>query len=297
MNIVLIGSNGFLSNSIGEFCNDQKIEIDVWGLEKPNNFQSNKYFQIDLLNQEIDYSEISSADIIIYSAGAGIQSNQNDSFESVYYLNSFIPIKLYKELIKRKYKGYLITFGSYFEFGENDKNLFLTETDIINATNMVPNDYCISKRLLTKFIISSHVELKYWHFILPTIYGENENPNRLIPYIVNSIKRETEIKLTSGEQIRQYLYVDDIPPIIIKAFKNHLNSGIYNLAGTENISVKDLVENIFKYYKSPQNKSQFGSAVRNDTKMKILKLDNSKLSLALNAKPSTKIINVLPKYK
>ena len=42
----------------------------------------------------------------------------------------------------------------------------------------VPNDYCISKRLLTRYINSSSQSFKHIHLILPTIYGEREGKHR-----------------------------------------------------------------------------------------------------------------------
>ena len=296
MKIILIGSSGLLANSIGKFCNTQNIEIDAWGSGNKINYLYNKFHQIDLLHENIDYNAIASADIIFYVAGAGIQSNLNELSDVIYYLNTFVPIKLFKELTSIKFKGNFITFGSYFEFGENERDFFITENDIIYSTNPVPNDYCISKRLLTRFITSYITEIQHLHFILPTIYGENENSNRLIPYIINAVKNKSEIKLTSGEQVRQYIYVDDIPPILFKVLEQKINPGVYNIAGNENFIIKDLVDYILKYFNYSIKNASFGSTTKSDTKMKILKLDDSKLKKYLKLNPRTNIVDVLSKY-
>lgn len=54
----------------------------------------------------------------------------------------------------------------------------------------------------------------FLHFILPTIYSEYEDQNRLIPYMLRAIKNGEKLSFTSGEQVRQYLYVDEVPRMI-----------------------------------------------------------------------------------
>ena len=251
MKLLLIGSNGFLADSIGKFCNKKNIEIEVWGLKAPIKYNFNKFNYINLLTHEVNMNEAVEADLIIYAAGAGVQFSQIDSYNKIYHLNTFVPIKIIKELTRIKFKGYIVTFGSYFEFGENNINKFLKEKDIIYSSNPVPNDYCVSKRLLTRFITSTRIENKYLHFILPTIYGEHENSNRLIPYLINAIKNKEVIKVTTGEQVRQYLYVDDVAPILFDVIKKNITSAIYNISGGENFAIKNLVNFILKYFNYP----------------------------------------------
>lgn len=296
MKITIIGANSFLADSIGKYCNIIGIDIQGWSKSKNVKYELKELHIINLLNSSLCYRKLIDSEAIFYCVGAGIQSNLNEPFEWIYELNTFVPMRLYKELSKLNYKGTFITFGSYFEYGENSNDFFLTEEDIINAYNYVPNDYCLSKRLLTKFIASQRVKIKHYHFILPTIYGENENPSRLIPYILNSIKNNQELNFTDGEQIRQYLYVRDIPPIIFKCLEENIPSGIYNIAGNEIYKIKDLINHIIINVGKTNLIINFGSVKRDDTNMKILKLNGNKLMSKINLEPKTKIIDVLKKY-
>jgi nucleoside-diphosphate-sugar epimerase len=296
MKITLIGSNGLLSTSIGSYCNLNRISLSVWGLSSPELHKCDEFYKINLLKQDIDIDKLLDSDIIIYTSGAGIQSNLKEPFADVYYLNAFLPIKLYKELGFRDFKGIVITFGSYFEYGSNAKQKPLDETDIISSLNPVPNEYSISKRLLTRFIVSDNPSFINWHFILPTIYGENESPQRLLPYIVNSIKNNTDIKLTTGEQVRQYLYIDEIPVLIYTAYENRLVSGIYNVAGSESYSIKKLTKHVFSFFNKPLNEEIFGGIEKADIKMKNLQLDGTKLFQITHFKAKILVADVLQKY-
>ena len=81
----------------------------------------------------------------------------------------------------------------------------MTENLTTPSSAPAPSDYVVSKRMLTRFVTSYKHDFTHWHFIIPTIYGENENPKRLIPYTINAIKNGEELHFTAGNQTRQYL--------------------------------------------------------------------------------------------
>ena len=296
MVVTIIGSNGFLTKSIASFLNLRNCDIIIIGRSKPRTYNYKKFYKIDLSVDQIPYNDIYKSNIIIYAAGAGIQSNLNESSSLIYELNVLIPVKICKYLNMLEFKGSFISFGSYFEIGPNKLDHRYDELELIQSINQINNDYCISKRMITRFISSSNFCFKAWHFILPTIYGENESNHRLIPYVINSIKNKIKLKLTSGTQIRQYIYVDEIPKIIFKALNKRIKPGIYNIEGTETFSVKELVFSLYKLFNKKLDDKIFGKVSRSDTNMHILKLNGSKLVKKINFRPSIKIADVYEKY-
>ena len=190
----------------------------------------------------------------------------------------------------------LISFGSYFEIGENTENRSFSENDLLLSMRRVPNAYCISKRLLSRYFSSASDKIPFLHFILPTIYGENENENRLIPYLLRAIKNGEKLSFTSGEQVRQYLYVDEVPKIIEEAIDRHIPSGIYNIEGNETLSVKQLVCMLLEAHGINPDMSIFGTVKRQDEGMKILQLDGSKLNSLIDHHCNHTILSVLGKY-
>ena len=296
MKISIIGTNGFLSNSIGRFCNENNIVLDMYGRSLPEGLLLNEFYFVDLMKDELPLDQIKNSDIIIYAAGAGIQSNLKESADTVYKLNVLVPVKIINDLKFIEFSGSFVSFGSYFEIGENTDNKFFTENELLQLQNRVVNDYSISKRMFSRFISSFEQPFKTWHFILPTIYGEQESSHRLIPYTINAIKTNTDIKFTSGEQIRQYIYIDEIAEIIMHSFNKKISSGVYNVAGTESLSVKELVSNIFNVFNKEIPDSVFGKAKRTDTGMKILQIDGSKLYNAIDYNPIIKILDVYDRY-
>lgn len=296
MRITLIGSNGLLSNAIGKLADQLNFELNVLGFSPPTNHTYNNFRQIDL-STEFPYIEsIIDSQIIIYCAGAGIQSELKESDQLIYHLNTFVPVTLAAKLETAGFKGTLVTFGSYFEIGANSIDKSFSEIEIVNSDRPVVNTYSNSKRLLSKFWFSYHKDLNYWHFILPTIYGPEENPKRLIPYTIVGILQNRSLTFTSGDQIRQYIHIDDVASLIFEASGKNLPKGIYSIPGRETFSVKQLVLNLFEYFNKKPDLDIFGEISRLDIQMKVLKLDGSKLIHALDLEPRISIFDSVSEY-
>lgn len=295
--VSIIGSNGFLSTSIGRYSNQEGWVLDMYGLDKPTCHQYDNFYQVDLMTEDLNCEKLLDSDIIIYAAGAGIQSNLRDDRGLIYRLNIMIPVALCNSLKQLGYKGIFITFGSYFEIGEVDSHKAYTEEDMVEASSTAPNDYIISKRMLSCFVSSYKHDFVHWHFYLPTIYGERENPVRLIPYTINAIKNNQPLHFTSGDQIRQYIYVDEVPEMIAMAYKKKLKSGIYNVEGTQTLSVRDIVDMIHSVMGAKLPEGCFGSANRDDVGMKYLALDGTKLKEAIGFEPVVVLRDVISKYE
>jgi NAD dependent epimerase/dehydratase family. len=298
MKVSILGTNGFLSTIYAQFCNQKKYELDMYGLNEPKDNSFSHFFKVNLATEDLDYISLKKSDIIVYAIGAGIQANLKESSALIYNLNVTVPMNICNKLRGIGYKGVFISFGSYFEMGNTLQNCPLTELDIENSTFEAPNDYAVSKRMLTRFASSFASEFTYWHFILPTIYGEKENPLRLIPYTINSIINNTPLSFTVGNQVRQYVYVNEVANVIDMAYKKHLPAGIYNIAGPEIFTVKDLVMMVGATMGKEVPPSCFGSVQRSDaSKMKYLALNGDKLYKVLDYKYSVLIMDVIAKYE
>jgi nucleoside-diphosphate-sugar epimerase len=295
MKIGFLGSNSFLASAFGKYFNKLNRFPDVYGRSSPTKYEYSTFTKFDILDKQENLYLFLNFDLIFYFAGQGIQSYKDDKSNSIYEVNAFFPIKLMIFLRENEFRGKFITFGSYFEIGNCNQYIHFNEIDLINSRYKVPNNYCVSKRIMTKFVDSFENNFTY-HFILPTIYGEGEDKNRLIPYIIGQIKKGADIQLTSGEQIREYIYVDDVSEIISKAFDNLPYSGIYNISGTEKKEVKELAIEIAQYLGYNINRLTFGGLQRVDISMKYLLLDGTKLNSVIGVKPNTRIKDKIKSY-
>ncbi|MEY3811467.1 MAG: hypothetical protein RIT11_545 [Pseudomonadota bacterium] len=295
MIISIIGTNGLLANEFGLYSNNHNHSIFSFGRKVPEFHKYDEFNILDLEKESIDINKISQSDVIIYTAGAGIQSNLMNSSESIYHLNVYVPIDICNKLNSVKYNGVFITFGSCFEIGKNSEDIQFSEIQVCNSILEVPNEYCVSKRLLSRFVNSYNPSFKHFHFILPTIYGQMEAKHRLIPYLINGIKNNEKMQFTSGKQIRQYLYSGDVPEIVFSLLPL-IDNGIYNLSGVETFSVRQIIENVFMFYNLQINEELFGKAERVDSGMQNLQLDGSVVQQKLPNFRYTKFLESLKLY-
>lgn len=296
MKVSILGTNGFLSNAIARYANEHDWHIDMYGLAAPSKVTYDHYYHVNLLDGNLDCTAMLDSDMIVYAIGAGIQSNLNEGVDLIYSLNVTLPIAICNQLKALEYRGVVVTFGSYFELGETTMQTPATEDDILMANAPMSNDYAVSKRLLTRFVASYRHSYKHWHFILPTIYGPGENPKRLIPYTINAIRKDEELRFSSGEQMRQYLYVGDVPEYINRAYLKQLQTGIYNLGGDLIVSIQELVSIICSKHDYKFDYGSFGKQEKLDSKMRYLALNDSLITSCLNYNYKTQLINVLELY-
>lgn len=296
MRVTILGTNGFLSRAIALYCNQKHYSLNMYGLNEPVGHEYDTFHKVNFITEDLNNENIIQSDIIVYAIGAGIQSNLKEGNDLIYNLNVNIPIKICNFLKDAGYKGCFITFGSVFEMGESKEERYFSEMDVLTSTCPAPNDYTVSKRMLTRFVDSYKHEFTHWHFLIPTIYGETENPLRLIPYTINAIRNNESLHFTAGDQTRQYIYVDEVPIMIDLAYNKHLQNGIYNIQGKDTLTVREIVTTIHQYLGKDVPQDCFGSAQRADVGMKYLALDGTKLRNAIGFEAKIRLTDVIDKY-
>ncbi|CAM3789621.1 NAD-dependent epimerase/dehydratase domain-containing protein [Flavobacterium branchiophilum] len=281
INIAIIGASGFLGKSFVDYFNNKNIPVTAFS----RTVQNKNWKEFDVLNYK-DLSVFESFTHVFYCAAGGVQRNNIGNNEL--RINSLFPIELSNYLNNINTSIKFISFGSYFEIGDNSLDKEWTEKEIIYTDNIISSEYIESKKILTYY---SYIAKKSYHFILPTIYGEKENSKRLIPYIINSLKKNEKITISSGEQIRQYVYVEDVLKIIWENIVL-LNCGVYNISG-EVVNINQIVKYIFSLFDS-----DIEISIENnfrDLSMMNLKLKQSNLIKEMNLSKSSLLDN-LKKY-
>ncbi|MDQ3534464.1 MAG: NAD(P)-dependent oxidoreductase, partial [Bacteroidota bacterium] len=173
-----------------------------------------------------------------------------------------------------------------------------TEEEYISNNNPVPNNYCISKRLLSEYVNQkiNRTNFVITHLVLPNVYGVGENDSRIIPYVVESIKKKKPISLSSGTQIRQYLHVKDVADVVKKII-DQPRSGIYNLGNRDILSIRELVQLIISETTNNQSINiEFGRNMHKDVFMQFLALNIDKVENELNWKASVSLQEGIREY-
>jgi nucleoside-diphosphate-sugar epimerase len=75
------------------------------------------------------------------------------------------------------------------------------------------------------------------------LYGPNEPPQRLVPYLIRGMLRGDAVRCSHGNQIRDFLFIEDVAGAFVALLESDV-SGPVNIASGEGIAVKELVYRI-----------------------------------------------------
>ena len=283
--ISIIGSNSFLASYLlDEFLDDEKVELNLFA-RRATEYAGCKarvnQLPFNYPTDTIDFAGLLVSDVIIYCAAAGVQAAASlTDVNEVYEINTYLPIKIITYLSAHSFAGKWISFGTYFEIGDNAVLQSYSEDQLIASSLSVPNHYCCSKRLLTKFIDCRQFAIQAWHLVLPTIYGAKENKQRLIPYIINTPKKQELPLLSAGTQIRQYVHCLDVVKLLNTIINGNPPSGIYNVTAADTVAIKDIVGAIFSLFGQDPVHS-LGARNSRDESMQVLQLNSTKIGHAM----------------
>lgn len=75
------------------------------------------------------------------------------------------------------------------------------------------------------------------------LYGPGEHPNRLIPYVVRSLKAGEIAHISGGSKVRDFMYVDDVAGSLVALLESTV-SGPVNLASGTGHKISKMVEQV-----------------------------------------------------
>lgn len=73
------------------------------------------------------------------------------------------------------------------------------------------------------------------------LYGPGEAPSRVLPAVARAVLAGTEARVTSGEQTRDFMYVDDVAAAFVGLLDSPV-TGAVNVASGEEVSMRAFVE-------------------------------------------------------
>jgi nucleoside-diphosphate-sugar epimerase len=93
------------------------------------------------------------------------------------------------------------------------------------------------------------------------VFGRGEASYRLVPYTISHLRRDTPVDLTAGEQIRDFLYVDDVvAALLLSAESDAMVPGCsYNICSGKGISIRAMTESVAELLNKPKSLLRFGA--------------------------------------
>ena len=234
MNIILIGSTGYLGSKLLKKLEEEKHNI-LCTIRNHSFLNKKNYVYVD--DQHFfNKLNIFNSDLLIYTAC--VYEKSNTSYIDIINSNFLFPLNL---LNKVKTKTFLYIGTSLEKF---------------------TNQYSLSKHQFAeygKYYSSNINNINFFNIKLESFYGKDEPNDRFISNIINKLQNNEDINLTIGTQIRDFIYIDDVINGINSIIKSNLK-GYYDIPlGTgEGISIRNLVEYL-KNILNSKSKLNFGA--------------------------------------
>jgi nucleoside-diphosphate-sugar epimerase len=244
--ILITGGTGFLGSHYLKFLKKKKV-FSLFSLSR--NYPSLKkkvkgvrYLKCDLAIEK-DLKKISKIkfDYIVNFAGNINHKEKVKTFNSHYKG----VLNLVKS-INRKHLLKFVQIGSSVEYGKINSPHH--ESKKIPLTKKIHSVYGQSKLLTTIFLMKENIKNNFPSVIIRPylIYGPNQTIDRLIPFTIVSCLRNKEFPCSSGNQIRDFLYVSDAINFIYKIMTGNDVGKIFNLGSGKRIKVRNLINSIVK---------------------------------------------------
>lgn len=200
-----------------------------------------------ILNTDLEKIIDFNPEVVIHLASYLTSADDESAMHKLIESNVIYGVELLN-ILKKCHCRLFVNFGTFAEYryGPSECN----------------NAYLYSAtKTAFKEILRYYSEIsgyKYIHLVPYTIYGGKDSQKKIIDYIRESLNSQTPISMTKGEQILDFIHVNDVVDCVlflirhIESFISNPNT-IYHLGSGEGHSIKSLANMMENKYNSKAN--------------------------------------------
>lgn len=239
MKIAVTGAGGFIGQHVLTELLGQEAEIIAVtrsGILPTNLSRDVKIVEMDISRSTPNcFEEIGCPEVLIHLAWGGLPN-----YKSLHHFETELPnqYQFLKNMVESGLPSLLVT-GTCFEYGMRSGSL--SEEMLANPNN----PYGYAKNALRQ-------QLEFLKMVTPFnltwtrlfyMYGPGQSSTSLYSKLKEAVVRGDKVfNMSGGEQVRDYLPVEEISRQIVRLAKMQNDIGIINICSGEPISVRKLVE-------------------------------------------------------
>jgi len=245
--IFIFGAGGFIGSNL--LFKILSIRDDVYGIIRNNTntwrlnylgIKKEKILITDVLNKsDLDFIFSKYLPKVIFNLTAfGSSSNQND-LSQIYNVNLIGAANILELLDK---DCIYINAGSSSEYGYNSNNSN-------ENSNLEPNSHYSVSKIAASFLVSFYSKVHKrlsLNLRLYSIYGQFEEPNRLIPSLIENARINKLPNLVSKTISRDFVFIDDCVDAFLKSVISltsnpSISGNSYNICSGRMTTIEELI--------------------------------------------------------
>lgn len=290
MRVLLTGACGFIGAHVLAELLAQNIPVAIILRNESNTWRIQPYLdQVTIIQANL--AEMSGAlpeilkfspDTLINLAWYGVENKYSNDNKQL--IENLTLVQSLFDVAKKAGINSFIGTGSQAEYGP--RNAVINE-EMVTLPSTLYGVAKLSAYHMLKILCEKQAMRFAWLRIFSS-YGPMDNPDWFIPYLITQIRKSAIPKLTKGEQLWDYIYVQDVANAIIAVAKSQTAAGIFNLGSGEVNTVKYLAETIRDSINSDLD-LDFGAIPYRHDQVMHLQADITRLTQLVNWQPKVSL--------
>ena len=292
--VVIFGATGFVGAHLVRALLKSEANI-VLAVRDSSNIKSYsdirnrvEVIECDLLDEKsLTFLTQVEPDYVYNLAARGVD-DPNGEPSSMFQVNTYGSFTLLNKLKETRVKKF-IHVGTAYEYGCNIN-------PIDEEALLGPKNHYAASKLAGSVYAQTFCKTDNLPMVLVrcfTAYGPGQGRTFFIPEVITSFLEGREVEVTSGKQIRDFLYIDDLITGLLLAAKGE-NGEVFNIGGGKGYSVKDVVMKIGDLL-DENKKIKFGAIEHRTNEIWEMVADISKIKYKLGWVPQVSLEDGLHK--
>ena len=253
MKYVVTGGAGFIGSNIVKLLLKENHQVTII-----DNLHSGKLSNLEEVKEKIEFHNCDILDVkkmdelckdvdgVFHQAALTVVQESYEKKEKYFQVN-VKGAEIIFDLAK-KYNFKVVFASSSSVYGDVEK-IPIKENFDRNPINPYGQTKLEDEFLAEKFWETGTqiIGLRYFN-----VFGKNQNPSYagVITKFLNEIKQNKPPKIFGeGNQIRDFVYVEDVAQANINAMMNNVKKGFFNVGSGEVISIKEIAEHLLQISK------------------------------------------------
>lgn len=273
--VLVIGGNGFIGlNLLKRLAQRADLEVSSFDINYPTEkIEGIEYVKGDFFDDNMLQNAIKGMDLIIHSLSTVNPGNSNERFMQGYGRDFIQTVKLCDMLIKQNSNMiFLSSGGTVYGVQEHQP---IKETALPIPINHYGSVKLCIENVIRTFNTQLHTKMRIARISNP--YGPGQDYKKGVGFIDAAIKKLIEKETLEiwgdGENIRDYIYIDDVCKMLETLIDYQGDEEVFNLSSNEGISQNQVVEVLKEIDKSLSVEYKDARSVD----VKKIVLDNTKI--------------------